>query len=110
MPTPESALFLAKKPKVPPNFEGVDYADTPRLKAAQDAIMREQWIKSMMARLIGEELGKCYAKEGVNHLEKCKRLRGMSKDLYAEKGWQKIHGGTRRLRGLSGKQSDTSRH
>ena len=77
MPTPESALFLAKKPKVPPTFQGVDYADTPRLKAAQDAVIREQWVKSMMARLIREELGKCYVKEGVNHLEKCGGLRGM---------------------------------
>ncbi|KAK3172682.1 hypothetical protein OEA41_006006 [Lepraria neglecta] len=75
MPTPESALFLAKKPKVPPTFDGVDYADTPRLKAAQDAIIREQWIKSMMARLVREELGKCYYREGVNHLEKCGALR-----------------------------------
>ena len=80
MPTPESPMFLAKKPKVPPSFEGVDYNDTPRLKAAQDAIIREQWVKSMMARLIREELGKCYFKEGVNHLEKCKDLRGMSMD------------------------------
>lgn len=78
MPTPESPLFLAKKPKVPPTFDGVDYEDNLQLKAAQDAIMREQWIKSMMARLIREELGKCYFKEGVNHLEKCKLLRGMS--------------------------------
>lgn len=75
MPTPESELFLARKPKVPPTFEGVDYEDTPRLKAAQDAIIREQWVKSMMARLVREELGKCYAAEGVNHLEKCGRLR-----------------------------------
>ncbi|KAK0511086.1 hypothetical protein JMJ35_006638 [Cladonia borealis] len=75
MPTPESALFLAKKPKVPPTFDGVDYDDTPRLKAAQDAIMREQWIQSMMARLVRQELGKCYRREGVNHLEKCAALR-----------------------------------
>ena len=85
MPTPESALFLAKKPKVPPTFDGLDYADNSRLKDAQDAVMREQWIKSMMARLVREELGKCYAKEGVNHLEKCTVLRGMLVDLYASK-------------------------
>lgn len=77
MPTPESEAFLAKKPKVPPTFDGVDFDDTPRLKAAQDAIIREQWVKSMMARLIREELGKCYYREGVNHLEKCGKLRGM---------------------------------
>ena len=75
-PTPESESFLAKKPKVPPTFDGVDYDDTPRLKQAQDAIIREQWVKSMMARLVREELGKCYYREGVNHLEKCGALRG----------------------------------
>lgn len=75
-PTPESAAFLAKKPTVPPTFDGVDYDDTNRLKQAQDAIIREQWVRSMMARLVREELGKCYYKEGVNHLEKCGALRG----------------------------------
>ena len=77
MPTPESALFLAKKPTVPPTFNGVDYDDQTRLKQAQDAIIREQWVRSMMARLVREELGKCYYREGVNHLEKCGDLRGM---------------------------------
>jgi hypothetical protein len=76
MPIPESAAFLAKKPTVPPTFDGVDYDDTKALKAAQDAILREQWIKSMMVRLVREELGKCYYREGVNHLEKCTDLRG----------------------------------
>ncbi len=77
-PTPESEAFLAKKPTVAPTFDGVDYDDTPRLKQAQDAIIREQWVKSMMARLVREELGKCYYREGVNHLEKCGALRGTS--------------------------------
>ena len=77
MPTPESEMFLAKKPKVAPTFEGVDYDDNQALKAAQDAIIREQWVKSMMARLVRDEMGKCYRREGVNHLEKCGYLRGM---------------------------------
>ena len=76
MPTPESAAFLAKKPTVPPTFAGVDYDDNKALKAAQDAIIREQWVRSMMARLVREEMGKCYRREGVNHLEKCGHLRG----------------------------------
>jgi hypothetical protein len=76
MPTPESELFLAKKPKVPPTFEGVDFDDNQALKAAQDSIIREQWVKSMMARLVRDEMGKCYRREGVNHLEKCGHLRG----------------------------------
>lgn len=76
MPTPESEMFLAKKPKVAPTFEGVDYDDQAAFKAAQDAIIREQWVKSMMARLVRDELGKCYRREGVNHLEKCAPLKG----------------------------------
>ena len=76
MPTPESESFKAAKPTVPPTFDGVDYDDNKALKAAQDAIIREQWVQSMMARLIREEMGKCYRREGVNHLEKCGDLRG----------------------------------
>jgi hypothetical protein len=76
MPTPESAAFLAKKPKVPPTFDGVDFEDNAAVKDARDAIIREQWVRSMMARLVREELGKCYVREGVNHLEKCGKLRG----------------------------------
>ena len=76
MPTPESEAFLAKKPTVPPSFDGVDYEDHKRLKQAQDAIIREQWIQVMMGRLVRQELSKCYYREGVNHLEKCGHLRG----------------------------------
>uniref|UniRef100_A0A8H7TL31 NADH-ubiquinone oxidoreductase 12 kDa subunit, mitochondrial n=1 Tax=Bionectria ochroleuca TaxID=29856 RepID=A0A8H7TL31_BIOOC len=35
----------------------------------------EQWVGAMMIRLVGEELGKCYNREGVNHLENCGKLR-----------------------------------
>lgn len=76
MPTPESAAFLAKKPTVPPTYDGVDFEDNVAVHNARDAIIREQWVRSMMARLVGEELGKCYAREGVNHFEKCGKLRG----------------------------------
>jgi hypothetical protein len=77
MPTPYSENFLKKQPQVPPTFDGVDYDDQSALKAAQDSIIREQWVRSMMARLVREEMGKCYWREGVNHLEKCGHLRGM---------------------------------
>lgn len=76
MPTPETESFKASKPTVPPTFDGVNYDDNKALKAAQDSIIREQWVQSMMARLIREEMGKCYYREGVNHLEKCGHLRG----------------------------------
>jgi len=78
MPSPESTVFLAKKPAVPPTFDGVDYDDTKRLKQAQDAIIREQWVQVMMGRLVREEMSKCYYREGVNHLEKCGHLRAIS--------------------------------
>lgn len=76
MPTPESEAFLAKKPTVAPTYDGVDFEDNIALHNARDAIVREQWVRSMMSRLVGEELGKCYQREGVNHFEKCGHLRG----------------------------------
>ncbi|KKA26411.1 hypothetical protein TD95_001387 [Thielaviopsis punctulata] len=85
MPTPESEMFLAQKPKVPPTFDGVDYDDHKAFKAAQDAIIREQWVGAMMVRLVGEELGKCYMREGVNHLENCGHLRERYLTLLKEK-------------------------
>jgi len=68
MPTPESELFLRKKPQVPPTFQGVDFNDNQAVADARDAIIREQWVKQMMARLVRDELGRCYVREGVNHL------------------------------------------
>lgn len=74
-------MFKAAKPTVPPTFDGVDYDDNKALKAAQDSVIREQWVQSMMARLVREELGKCYYREGTNHLEKCGHLRGKTTRL-----------------------------
>ena len=93
MPTPESESFKAAKPTVPPTFDGVDYDDNKQLKAAQDAVIREQWVQSMMARLIRDEMGKCYRREGVNHLEKCGHLRGeLSNTFYRVRQPTKDHG------------------
>ena len=57
MPTPESEAFKAKKPSVPPTFAGVDFTNNQQVWDARDAIIREQWVKQMMARLVREELG-----------------------------------------------------
>jgi hypothetical protein len=57
MPTPESKAFLAKKPTVPPTFTGVDFLNNQAVYDARDAIIREQWVQQMMARLVREELG-----------------------------------------------------
>ncbi|KAE8149203.1 NADH-ubiquinone oxidoreductase 12 kDa subunit mitochondrial precursor [Aspergillus avenaceus] len=85
MPTPESAAFLAKKPTVAPTYDGIDYEDTVAVHNARDAIIREQWVRSMMSRLVGEELGKCYAREGANHFEKCGVLREKYFELLGER-------------------------
>jgi hypothetical protein len=58
MPTPESEAFKAKKPTVPPTFDGVDFRNNQQVWDARDAIIREQWVKQMMARLVREELGR----------------------------------------------------
>ncbi|OAA59333.1 NADH-ubiquinone oxidoreductase 12 kDa subunit [Cordyceps fumosorosea ARSEF 2679] len=83
MPTPESEMFKAAKPTVAPTFNGVDFDDTKAFKAAEDAIIREQWVGAMMTRLVGEELSKCYIKNGNNHLEKCGELREKYLELLA---------------------------
>jgi hypothetical protein len=57
MPTPKSEAFKAKEPHVAPSFEGVDFLDNQAVFDARDAIIREQWVKQMMARLVREELG-----------------------------------------------------
>lgn len=57
MPTPESEAFLARKPRVPPTFDGVDLLNHQQVIEARDAIIREQWVKQMMARLVSDELG-----------------------------------------------------
>ncbi|KAF4581084.1 nadh dehydrogenase [Ophiocordyceps camponoti-floridani] len=83
MPTPESESFKRQKPKVAPTFDGVDYYDTKAFKAAEDAIIREQWVRSMMTRLVADELGRCYRENGVNHLENCGHLRERYLQLFA---------------------------
>ena len=57
MPTPESEAFKAKKPTVAPTFDGVDFSDNEAVWNARDAIIREQWVQQMMARLVRDELG-----------------------------------------------------
>ncbi|KKY21713.1 putative nadh-ubiquinone oxidoreductase 12 kda [Phaeomoniella chlamydospora] len=84
MPTAESAAYLAKKPTVPPTFQDVDFSNNEALVNARDAVVREQWVKIMMARLVREEMGKCYVREGNNHLEKCGRYRERYLQLLSE--------------------------
>lgn len=41
---------------------------------AREHYIRESWVKMMEARIVREELAKCYAHEGVNRIENCKEL------------------------------------
>ncbi|KEF57292.1 NADH dehydrogenase [Exophiala aquamarina CBS 119918] len=89
MPTPESEAFLAKKPKVPPTFQGVDFADNEAVANARDAIIREQWVKSMMTRLVGEEMASSVAAlgYGLYMVFRCARAgsaRNTAKNLESE--------------------------
>ncbi|KAJ3553942.1 hypothetical protein NM688_g3353 [Phlebia brevispora] len=43
-------------------------------KKSQDEHIRESWVRAMEARIVQQNLQKCYRIEGVNHLEKCKHL------------------------------------
>jgi len=52
-------------------------AQTAQLQArvnARDEHIRENWVRAMEARLVGEELKKCQKSEGVNHYENCRWL------------------------------------
>ncbi|KAK7690620.1 hypothetical protein QCA50_005719 [Cerrena zonata] len=44
-----------------------------RLKE-RDEVIRESWVKTMEARIVRDNLQKCYRTEGVNHMESCKHL------------------------------------
>ncbi|KAI0806327.1 NADH-ubiquinone oxidoreductase 12 kDa subunit [Irpex lacteus] len=46
---------------------------TQKLKEREDFI-RESWVRTMEARIVQQNLQKCYRAEGVNNLENCKHL------------------------------------
>lgn len=41
---------------------------------AQEAKIRSDWVNTMEARLVREELAKCWREEGVNHYQSCHAL------------------------------------
>ena len=41
---------------------------------AQEAKIRADWVRVMEARMVREELAKCWREEGVNHYESCHEL------------------------------------
>lgn len=47
--------------------------NTARLKE-RDEIIRESWVRAMEAKIVRDNMSKCYRLEGVNHNEKCRDL------------------------------------
>ena len=58
---------------MPPTFDGVDFTNNQQVWDARDAIIREQWVKQMMARLVREELGRWCA---IGNVRLCSFRRG----------------------------------
>lgn len=46
----------------------------PAVVDAREAKLRADWVKTMEARLVREELAKCWREEGVNHYQSCHAL------------------------------------
>ncbi|GJN93510.1 hypothetical protein Rhopal_006567-T1 [Rhodotorula paludigena] len=51
------------------------------IKAAREEKIRQSWIGVMEAKLVREELQKCWRTEGVNHYEVCHALTEKYLDL-----------------------------
>ncbi|CAD6581257.1 MAG: hypothetical protein CYPHOPRED_001530 [Cyphobasidiales sp. Tagirdzhanova-0007] len=41
---------------------------------AREVKIREDWVKTMEARIVRDELAKCWREEGVNHYQSCHEL------------------------------------
>ncbi|KAH9940990.1 hypothetical protein B0H21DRAFT_710745 [Amylocystis lapponica] len=55
----------------------IDEARAAELQARlreRDEIVRESWVRAMEAKIVRDNITKCYRLEGVNHMEKCKDL------------------------------------
>ncbi|OZJ05431.1 hypothetical protein BZG36_01616 [Bifiguratus adelaidae] len=63
-----------------PGLEELDGTDRKAILDARAQKIRDDWVKAMEARIIREQLAKCYRTQGVNHYEKCRHLT----DLYLQ--------------------------
>ncbi|RPD61146.1 NADH-ubiquinone oxidoreductase 12 kDa subunit [Lentinus tigrinus ALCF2SS1-7] len=61
--------------------------------AEREHIIRESWVRNMEAKLVRDQLDRCYQTEGVNHLESCKDIRERYIDMLRDnrvKGYKNI--------------------
>lgn len=60
------------------SFDDIDYNDQRQIRAAQDSMLREQYIRVETLKVIRRALEKCYQTQGANQYENCKDLAGKS--------------------------------
>jgi hypothetical protein len=58
------------------SFDEIDYNDPKQLRAAQQSMVREQWIRVQSLNVIRRALEKCFQTQGENQYENCKDLAG----------------------------------
>lgn len=58
------------------SFDDIDYNNQRQIKAAQDSMLREQWIRVEALKVMRRALEKCYETQGQNQYENCKDLAG----------------------------------
>ncbi|KAI0711924.1 NADH-ubiquinone oxidoreductase 12 kDa subunit [Cerioporus squamosus] len=61
--------------------------------AEREHIIRESWVRTMEAKLLRDQLDRCYRTEGVNQMESCKDIRERYIDMLREnrvKGYKNI--------------------
>lgn len=59
------------------SFDDIDYNDPKQLRAAQQSMVREQWIRVEALKVMRHALEKCFQTQGNNQYENCKDLAGM---------------------------------
>lgn len=60
-------------------------------KNAQSEHIRESWVRAMEARIVQQNLQKCYRIEGVNNLENCKQLADRYIEMLKENRVRRSH-------------------
>uniref|UniRef100_A0A060T4C2 ARAD1A15818p n=1 Tax=Blastobotrys adeninivorans TaxID=409370 RepID=A0A060T4C2_BLAAD len=56
------------------SFDDIDYNDPKQLRAAQQSMIREQWIRVEALKVLRGALEKCFQTQGSNQYENCKDL------------------------------------
>ncbi|KAG7864989.1 hypothetical protein KL918_005115 [Ogataea parapolymorpha] len=71
-----------KSPDV--SFDDIDYRDPLELKKAQESLMREQFIKVEVLKIVRKALENCFRVNGPNAHEECRNLANRYLDLLPE--------------------------